>query len=294
MTTVPGEVIGQPTAQQQAAAGAGSAAGAQNPWAAYGLNADGTPIEEKKSESPDSGKGTLEEKVARLEAQLAKLPEGFEALSKKVSLVDKLVGALKGDDAQPKGNQEMAEVWRDLKKVAADRAPGVERLLSMLEADPNYLDRIDKASQASIAQHVIGVNEKAHGRVLELAKKAGFKGSSEGELAEMVFPFEQSMTVMINANPELRQQYLSGNVTVVDDIFNRLIKPHVGQRLREKQARMNTAGKFPVAPPRGGASPGSAGEQPAPKPNLQTPKGRAEYHKNAVSRWLGKQGGSDE
>lgn len=289
--TVPGEVIGQPTPQQSAAAGAGAAA---NPWAEYGLNPDGTPLEVKKEAPAAPDAATLEAKVAKLEAQLARMPEGFEALSKKVALVDKLVGALRGDDAQPAGSQEVEAVWKDLKKVAATQAPGVERLLSLLEADPQYLDRLQAANQAMVAQHVIGVNEKAHTRVLELAKKAGFKGSSEGELAEMVYPFEQSMTVMINANPELRQAYLSGNVAVVDDIFNRLIKPHVGQRLREKQARTNAVKNMPISTPRGGAQTGATGEEQAPKPNLSTPKGRAAFHKNAVDRWIGKQAASEE
>lgn len=293
MADVPGGVIGQPTPQQQAAAGAGPQG--SNPWAEYGLMPDGTPIPEKKPEGPVPPDGaTLEAKVARLEAQLARLPEGFEALSKKVQLVDKLVGALRGDDAQPAGNQQVQEVWKDLKKVAGQTAPGVERLLNLLEADPQYLDRLQAANQAMVAQHVIGVNEKAHTRVLELAKKAGFKGASDTDLAEMVYPFEQSMTVMINANPELRQAYLSGNVAVVDDIFNRLIKPHVSQRLREKQSRVNAVKNAPISTPRGGGQSGSTGEEQAKKPDLSSPKGRMTFHKNAVDRWLGKQAGGEE
>lgn len=293
MTTVPGEVIGQPTEQQRAAAGAGPQG--SNPWAEYGLMPDGTPIPEKKPDGPVPPDGaTLEAKVARLEAQLARLPEGFEALSKKVQLVDKLVGALRGDDAQPAGGQQVAEVWKDLKSVAKAQAPGVERLLSMLEQDPQYLDKLQAANQAMVAQHVIGVNEKAHNRVLELAKKAGFKGASEGDLAEMVYPFEQSMTVMINANAELRQAYLSGNVAVVDDIFNRLIKPHVSQRLREKTSRINAIRQTPISAPRGGGQTGATGEDTAKRPNIGTPQGRATFHKNAVDRWLGKQAGSEE
>lgn len=291
MTTVPGEVIGQPTPQQQAAAGAGQ--GAANPWAEYGLKPDGTPLETKDVVSPESEKATLEAKVAKLEAQLAKLPEGFEALSKKVGLVDKLVNALRGDDAQPQSNQEVEAVWNDLKRVAKTQAPGVEKLLTLLEADPQYLERLQAANQAMVAQHVIGVNEKAHQRVLELAKKAGFKGSSEGDLSEMVFPFEQSMTVMINANPELRQAYLSGNVAVVDDIFNRLIKPHVSQRLREKTARINSVTKTPISTPRGGGAAGTT-EDPKPKLDLRSPKGKAEFHRRAVDKWLGNRAAADE
>src|SRR5882724_247219 len=192
MGGVPGEVIGQPTEQQKAAAGAGPQG--SNPWAEYGLMPDGTAIPERKDGPVVPDTATLEQKVAKLEAQLARLPEGFEALSKKVSLVDKLVGALRGEDAQPAGSQQTLEVWKDLKSVAKAQAPGVERLLSLLEQDPQYLDKLQSANQAMVAQHVIGVNEKAHQRVLELAKKAGFRGSSDGDLSEMVYPFEQSMT----------------------------------------------------------------------------------------------------
>ncbi len=293
MADVPGGVIGQPTEQQRAAAGAGPQG--SNPWAEYGLMPDGTPIPEQKKEGPVvPDASTLEAKVAKLEAQLARLPEGFEALSKKVALVDKLVGALRGDDAQPAGGQQVAEVWKDLKSVAKAQAPGVERLLSMLEQDPQYLDKLQAANQAMVAQHVIGVNEKAHQRVLDLAKKAGFRGASDGDLAEMVFPFEQSMTVMINANPELRQAYLSGNVAVVDDIFNRLIKPHVSQRLREKTSRINAVTKTPISTPRGGGQAGATGEDQVKRPDLRSPQGRATFHKNAVDRWLGKAAASEE
>jgi hypothetical protein len=287
--TTPNTVVGQPTPQEQAAAGAGQAA---NPWAEYGLNPDGTPLTVPQKPAPDAEKVTLEAKVAALEAQLAKLPEGFEALSKKVAMVDRLVGALKGEDAQPESGK-LQEIWSDLKKVAGSTAPGVEKLLNLLEADPNYLDRLESANAALMAQHVIGVNEKAHGRVLELAKKAGFKAGSDSDLTEMVFPFEQSMTMMINANPELRRAFLSGNVGVIDDIFNRLIKPHVAQRLREKQAKSQAAFNTPKAPPRGGAAPASASEE-APKRNLRTPQGRADFHKQAVAKWLDKASGSDE
>jgi hypothetical protein len=78
MSTPPNVVVGQPTPQEAAAAGAGSAA--PNPWAEYGLNPDGTRIVEKPA--PDAEKLNLEAKVAELEAKLAKLPEGFEAQNK--------------------------------------------------------------------------------------------------------------------------------------------------------------------------------------------------------------------
>lgn len=290
MTTpsVPTTIVGQPTPQEAAAAGAGQAG---NPWAEYGLNPDGTPLTEVKP-TQDAEKQTLETKVANLEAQLAKLPEGFAALSKKVSLVDRLVAALKGEEPAVPEEGKFQEIWSDLKKVAGSQAPGVQKLLTLLESDPNYLERMESANAALMSQHIIGVNERAHARVVELAKKAGFKGNSDSDMAEMVFPFEQSMTMMINANPELRRQFLSGDVTVMDDIFNRLIRPHVAQRLAAKKAKSDAA-FGPKAPPKGGATPAPSGEEPPVKGRFGTPKGRADFHKQAVARWLSK-GSGDE
>lgn len=280
---MPDTVVSQPSLQETARAGAGAEA---NPWAAYGLNPDGTPIVEKKADGPpvDAEKATLQAKVATIEAALAKLPEGFEALSKKVAMVDKLVAAIRGDEPEAPAN--FKEVWGDLKKVASTQAPGVAKLLELLESDPKYLDRLEGANQALMATHVIGINQKAHERVLGLAKKAGFRAESEGELNEMVFPFEQSMTMMINASPEMRQAFLSGNIQVVDDVFNRMLKPHVSQRLREKQSRLSPLAT-PKAPPRGAGSPGVGNEEPL-KRDLRTPQGRADFHQQAVARWISK------
>jgi hypothetical protein len=289
------QVVGQPTPQDAARAGAGSAAPqvAPNPWAEYGLNPDGSAIVAKPV-TPDPEKSALENKVAQLEAQLAKIPEGFEALSKKVGLVDRLVNALKGEDAQPADKGNFKEIWSDLKKVSENQAPGVAKLLNLLEADPNFLDKFTASQNALMASHVVGINSQAHDRVLDLAKKAGFKAGTDGELSEMVFPFEQSMTMMINANPEMRRAFLSGNIDIVDDIFNRMIKPHVAQRLREKQARSAAVKNAPIAAPKGGSAAASAGEDKGVRPNLRTAQGRADFHKQAVARWIDKQSGDSE
>lgn len=281
------QVVGQVTPQEAARAGAGQAV---NPWAEYGLNPDGTPIIQRNEETakPDAGaeNAELRAKVAELEGKLSKLPEGFDGLTKKMELVDRLVGALKGDEGDANA-PKFKEIYQDLKQVAKGGGnPAFAQLLNLLESDPEWLNKVQSQQGALMANHIVGLNERAHGRVLELARKAGFKGGNEEDLNEMVFPFEQSMTMMINANPELRKAFLSGNVGVVDQIFNRLIKPHVSQRLREKQAR--TAKTFPTAPPKGGAAPGTTSEETKPARNLSTPKGRADFHKNAVGRWLDK------
>lgn len=277
--------VNAPTPQEVARAGAGSAV---NPWAEYGLNPDGSPIvANKETVQPDSAaeNAELKAQVAALEGKLAKLPEGFEGLTEKMKLVDRLVGALQGDTGDP-NSKRFGEIYQDLKQVAKVGNPGLAQLLNLLEADPQWLDKVQTQQGALMASHVVGLNKHAHDRVIELAKKAGFKGGTDEEMNEMVFPFEQSMTMMINANPELRQAFLSGNVGVVDQIFNRLIKPHVGQRLREKQLRQGSS--LPKAPPKGGTSAGTTGEDAKPTRNLATPKGRADFHKQAVGRWLDK------
>jgi hypothetical protein len=101
------------------------------------------------------------------------------------------------------------------------------------------------------------------------------------------------MTMMINANPELRRAFLSGDVTVVDDIFNRLIRPHVAQRLAAKKAKSDSAFGTVRSTPRGGATPTQQTEE-TPKRDFKTPQGRANFHKQAVARWIGKTTGSDE
>ena len=284
------QVVGQVTPQEAARAGAGQVV---NPWAEYGLNPDGTPIVKEAESKPVAGSenADLRAQVAALEAKLSKIPEGFEGMTRKMELVDRLVGALKGEEG---GNDapKFREIYQDLKQVAKVGNPGLAELLNLLEADPQWLNKVQQSQGALMATHVVGLNERAHNRVIELARKAGFKGGSDEEMNEMVFPFEQSMTMMINANPDLRQAFLSGNVGVVDQIFNRLIKPHVGQRLREKQARQGSS--LPKAAPKGGASAGAAGEDARPKRDLSTPKGRADFHKQAVNRWLDKRSGSEE
>lgn len=285
--------VNVPTPQEQARAGAGAVV---NPWAEYGLNPDGTPIVAANEEKPAKSEAEVENaglkaKVAELEGKLSKLPEGFEGLTEKMKLVDRLVGALRGDEGDPNA-PKFREIYQDLKQVARVGNPGLAQLLNLLESDPQWLEKVQSQQGALMANHIVGLNERAHNRVLELARKAGFKGGTEADMNEMVFPFEQSMTMMINANPELRQAFLSGNIGVVDQIFNRLIKPHVSQRLREKTNRLQN--NLPKAPPKGGASPSGQGTEGAPKRDLTTPKGRADFHRNAVSRWLNKQSASDE
>lgn len=281
------QVVGQPSLQESAVAGAGAAA---NPFAVYGLNADGTPLTRPATQVQpgDPEKAQLTAKVADLEAKLASIPETFAGLTKKVEAFDRLINAIRGDDAgnTPQDQQKFGDIWRDLKQVAHTQAPGVAKLLNLLETDPQYLERLQGANQALMAQHVVGLNERAHIKVLELAKKAGFKGTTESDLEEMVYPFEQTLTQMIDANPEMRRAFLSGHVGVIEDVFHRLIKPHVAQRLRDKQNRLSPSG-LPKAPPRGAGQPGSEGDG-RPKRDLSSPQGRANFHREAVDRWMSK------
>jgi hypothetical protein len=280
------QVVGQVTPQGQGIAGAGAAA---NPWAEFGLNPDGTPIQQTtptKTDPAAAENAQLKAKVVELEQKLSKLPDNFEGMSKRLDLVDRLVKAFSGESGQQQDSANYQQVWGDLKEVTRRVAPEAHKLLDLLEKNPGALDNLASKVSNLEASHVIALNEKAHDRVLDLAKKAGFKAGTSADLNEMVFPFEQSMTMMINSNPDLRRAFLSGNLQVIDQIFNRMIKPHVAQRLRDKQSRMQSA---PVRPtPRGGAAAAGATEDAQPRRDLSTPKGKADFHKQAVGRWLDK------
>lgn len=285
------QVVGQVTPQQQAIAGAG----AVNPWAEFGLNPDGTPIQKQEAPKPDPTaveNAQLKAKVAELESKLSKLPDNFDGVNKKLDMVDRLVKAIAGDSGQAQDGTQYHQVWTDLKEVAKRAAPEVGKVLDLLEKNPGALDQLASKVGNLEASHVISLNERAHDRVLDLAKKAGFKAGNAEDLNEMVFPFEQSMTMMINSNPELRKAFLSGRLEVVDQIFNRMIKPHVAQRLREKQTRMQPS--VVKATPRGGAPAAGATEDTTPRRDLSTPKGKADFHKQAVGRWLDKMSSRSE
>jgi hypothetical protein len=272
------------TPQQAAIAGAG----VTNPWVEFGLNPDGTPIPEIVAKPVDPSvteNATLKAKVAELETRLSKLPDNFDGLNRKLDLVDRLVKAFAGDSGGTVDSAAYTQVWGDLKEVAKRVAPEAYKALDLLEKNPGALDNLASKVSNLEASHVISLNERAHERVVDLAKKAGFKSGNTEELNEMVFPFEQSMTMMISSNPELKRAFLSGNLAVVDQIFNRMIKPHVAQRLRDKQSKL----RAPVMPgvPRGAGLAGVLTEE-ANRRDLSTPKGKADFHKKAVGRWLDK------
>lgn len=262
-----------------------------NPWAAYGLDALGQPIkpEDKKADTDATATeiATLKSKLADAEAKLGKQSDDFAGLSKKLEIVDRLTKALGGDASDPT-DPKTKEVWDDLKAVAKKTAPGVAKLLDMLEKDPDALDRITGGVDALAGSRLQELNIQAHDRVLAKAKQV-FKGYTPQELEEAVYPYEQTMTAMINADPKIQRQFVSGNLKVVDEMFDRLYKPHVSARLREKQAKTTPNPNAVKAPPKGSGAPGAGdGDDQKPKARDFSPAGKQAFLKGAVSRWMDK------
>ena len=267
-----------------------------NPWAEFGLNADGTPLEVPKvDDTPPDPKAlaaenvTLREKIGALETKLGKLPSGFEGMQKKLELLDRFAKSIAGGGDDSNTDAEAAKaVYADFKKIVS---PGTKKLLDMLDRDPDYLDKLTNATGSLYASQLSALNVSAHAHVKELAKKAGFKGT-DAEIDELVLPFEHTMTGMINSSPELLQAFLGGNQKVVDDLFTRLIRPHVAARLRGKKELSNVT--TVKAPPKSGGTPSTGKEGEPGKPDIKTPQGRAAFHKAAVGRWLDKRQAASE
>lgn len=287
---MPDPVTGSLTPQEAAIAGAG----AVNPWAEYGLNPDGTPItkEEPKTDPRAVENAELKAKIAELEAKLSRVPDDIEGINKKMALVDKVVKAIAGPEGQDAETEAYQKIYGDLKRVARHANPGLLKTLEALESNPDAVDQIGASLGQLQTAQIVALNERAHDRVVDLAKKAGFKAGSPEEMNEIVFPFEQSITFMINSNEQLRKAFLAGDMGVVENIFNRLVRPHVAQRLKDKQAKARIT--VPSAVPRGAGTPTPDAGQEPPKRNIMTPQGKAAFHKEAVNRWLDKISQRDE
>ncbi len=253
-----------------------------NPYAPYGLDAQGNPLTAKPVEKPDP----MAEKIAGLESTIASMGEQLKAtdsMKKQMAVIDKVVKAVSGDTDAVGDPKQYKAIFDDLKRISP---PGVRKLLEALEADPEAVDRMTNSVQDLWMNQLGGINVQAHNRVLELAQKAGFKAGNDADMNKMVFPFERAITEVINANPKLADAFKAGNVDVIDEVFNSLVSPHIAQRLREKQTRTQRA-NVTKTPPFGKAQPqatsDSKGEN---KPDIRTPKGRAEFHKAAVNRFF--------
>jgi hypothetical protein len=264
-----------------------------NPWAQYGLGADGKPLDKPADEKPDATAAELADvktKLAAAEAKLAKLPGDFDGLNKKLAVIDRLTKALGGDTVDP-GDPKTKEVWDDLKSVAKQTAPGVHKLLEMLERDPHALDRVTQGVDALAGSRLEDLNLRAHERVMARAAKV-FKGYTQDEIEKAVLPYEETMTQWINKDAKLQRAYVTGDLRVVDSLFDELHKPHVAARTREKQARLAPTG-LPKAPPKGGGAGAGEGDE-KPKPRDFSPAGKRDFMKGAVGRWLDKGRNKDD
>ena len=273
-----------------------------NPYAAYGLNPDGSPITvevelggdgkpkpEVKPDPRDVKIAALEGKLTAAEQRLKGLPENFEGMTKRFEVIDKLVKALAGD--KDPNTKEYEKVWGDLKSIAP---PGVRKALEILEQDPEALDRLTGSVSSLHMGKLADLNVRAHDNIVGLAKKAfPTKGLTPAEVNEMVFPFERAITDIINSNKSIRERFVSGDMSVVEELFNRMAKSHIQGRLKEKQARLAPS-LGPKSPPKsGGPGAGKDGDDKG-KPDIRTPKGRAQFHKEAFARFAAKRASADE
>jgi hypothetical protein len=279
----------EPVVPQPAVVPAAPPVPEHNPYAPYGLDAQGNPLPAKKAETPKSD--PMADKIASLEATIAQMGESLketDSIKKQLSVIDRVVKAVSGGEDVTDPRQYKA-IFDDLKKISP---PGVQKLLNLLENDPGAVERMTGAVETLHVNQLVGINAQAHERVVDLAKKAGFRASNEADMNKMVFPFERAITEVVNANPKLKQAFLTGNVDVIDEVFNSLVSPHISQRVREKQARQSR-GIATKTPPFGKAAPGETKDAPT-RPDIRTPQGRAAFHKQAVGRFFDKVSAKDD
>lgn len=262
--------------------------GVVNPWAQYGLNADGTPIVAKpvepvKADPIQAEVAELKTKLAAAEEKLSKVPTDFEGMNKKMEIVDRLVKAFAGEDLDPKTAQ-YRKIWSEMKDVAKTAAPGFYKQMERYEKDPDAGDATERTANALAQARLADLNTSAHTEVMGLAKSV-FRGLSQAELAEAVYPFESTMTEMINANPELSRRFVNGDMSIVRELFQRLAKPHLAGRLRQKQAA-TAESRFPKAVPKSAGAPQAGEGDGKPQRNLSTRQGREQFHKQAVGRFF--------
>ena len=266
-----------------------------NPWAAYGLDADGKPkpAPEGAPPAPDVAAEltAVKTKLAAAEAALVKHGDDFKGVTKQLEVVERLKKAFIGE-ADPTDPKTL-EVWADLMEVAKRAAPGVYRNLKKLE-DPAWFDKMSGGIDALAGSRLEDLNNQAHARILAKAKTL-FKGYTAEELNDAVLPYEEAMTAMINRDPAVQRQYVSGNLKVVDDMFDRLHKPHAQARIREKQARLAPTG-LPKAPPKGGGAAGAGAGDGDGRPSGKdfTPAGKQAFYKDRVGKWLDKARGQSD
>lgn len=271
---------------------------ASSPWAAFGLNDDGSPLVKPVDPKPaDAPAGVTPEAFAAMSTKLEaaeKRIASIDGLEKKAAVVDRLIKAISGDSDASVADKGYRDVMKDLEDVARSTNPGFYKALMALKNNPDLIDQMGGSMDTLHKERVSGLNTQAHTRVIEAAKLAFGKNIPSAELTKMAYPYEAAITQMINANPELQKQFLSGNVTVVDDLFKEMVKPFVSQRLAEKQRRMAPSAA-PKAPPRGAAEPGATGGANEPtKLNLRDPKQRAAFHKEAAGRFFSRARGDEE
>jgi hypothetical protein len=265
------------------------------PFDAYGVPQGGAATETPNPNAAlEATVAQLSTKLEAAEKRIAGLPEGFEGATEKLKVVDRIMKAFAGDE-QPQNKEQYGAIFQDLKRVAQHAAPGLYKALVLLEANPNAIEQLSQGLDGMALNTLVSLNTQAHSTVIDAAKKAGLTaGMTAAEVGDYVFPYETAITQMIDANKQLKQAFMSGNMKVVEDAFMHLVKPSIAKRMRDKAERANkgVAG-FPKAPPRGGAQPGATSEA-APKVNFKDPRARMAFHRSAVNAWADRNSGDRE
>src|SRR5258708_2013392 len=178
-----------------------------NPWEQFGKpNAgDGTQGDQGDKKAPETVAvpaaeyAQLKTDLKTAQEKIAKIPDDFEGMSRKIGIVDKLVKALTGE-GDSKDASAYKAVFADLKEVARHAAPGFYKVMQILEENPDAVDQLGRSVDSLHADRIVGLNAQAHRTVMDAAKAVGLRAASDDALAKMVFPFETSITAIINSN----------------------------------------------------------------------------------------------
>lgn len=275
-------------------------------FAAFGLDAQGNPVAK-----PDAAKPTPEAqavaaaaKVTELESQIKVLNEERATTGEKLKLLDRLSRAITGEAAPSPTAAADQKLWAEFRDVLKTSSPAFYKLVQAIEKDPDVLEKMQRAQEQSFTLTASQVNGMAHDTVMSEAK-GFFKGMTDAELETAVLPFEKAISDMINANPQYKARFYSGEAAKVSkELFLQLLKPHASARLRAKQRPKSD---LPGAPPKGSGGGSESMEDSRQKPlvkqtddkgkrsfDIRSPQGRAAFHKAAINRALDKASARDD
>lgn len=245
---------------------------------------EGTPHSEPAAGAPADLTAKIERLEKALEAANEKL-KAVDSMADKIKIAERLVAAVR--EEQP--NNEMSKkVWEDLKAIAP---AGVRAALELLEKDPNALDRSGEALEGLYRARMLDLNAQAHRQVLDVAKRVFPKTEN---LEELVYPFERAITQEIHGDEKKLARFVRGDLGVVVEEFERMVKPLVQARQQQKRELVEAARAPRPKAVAKAAGPEAASDAERPRPDLRTPKGRAQFHRDAAARFFARLAAQEE